>query len=54
MNVITNPDTITRMAEAVTRADAQGRKFSLFFNDNHDTVIWKVGESMWTPPYPVD
>ena len=39
---------ILALAEAVTRAEAQGRTFRVAIDDG--TFKYKVGEGMWSPP----
>ena len=44
---------ILHIAEAVTRADLEGKKFRLSFGRSNgvNTVSYKVGEGGWTPPF---
>ncbi len=53
-------DAILMIAEAATRANAEGRRFRLAFNPGYDpkaeipirpaSVSYKVGEGMWSAP----
>lgn len=53
-NIIELPNmVIAYLAEAVTRAMAEGKAFRLVTGQNRQGeqwVKWKVGEGMWTPP----
>lgn len=45
--------TMVYLSEAVSRAEAQGRKLSLNFGETLDRgpfLKFKVGEDMWSPP----
>lgn len=44
-----SPEAIVYLAEAATRADAEGK--SLRVAVQGDTFKYKVGEGMWSPPF---
>ena len=50
-----SPEAILYLAEAATRADAQGRRLRVAFNpptkDAPASLSYKVGEGMWSPPW---
>lgn len=49
------PSAILCISEAASRADNEGRRFRLAFNDATNTapasVAFKVGEGMWSAPF---
>lgn len=44
-----SPDAIIYLAEAATRADAEGRRLRVAIDG--DGFKFKVGEGMWSPPF---
>ncbi len=50
-------EAIIRIAEASSRADAEGRKFRIAFNPENlatcepASICYKVGEGMWSAPF---
>ena len=51
-----SPAAILHIAEAASRADAEGKRFRLAFNRGYGdvqpaSVSFKVGEGMWSAPF---
>lgn len=48
-----SPAAILYLAEAATRADAEGRKLRVNFGQSNgiNTLSYKVGEGAWSPPF---
>lgn len=44
-----SPEAILYLAEAATRADAEGRRLRVAFDGG--TFKYKVGEGAWSPPH---